>query len=116
MNEDNPAVIVSPSMSGTFSIPLLLRKPALFKGFVPVAPGAALEHRRAEFTEVKDIPALIVYGELDKMGTNASELLSAIPGSEVLMIEGAGHPAYLDDPRLFHEKLLEFLRGSVFPE
>lgn len=116
MTEDNPAVIVSPSMSGTFSIPLLLRQPTLFKGYVPVAPGIALEHQRAEFEGVKDVPALIVYGELDHMGTKASELLSAIPGSEVMMVEGAGHPAYLDNPRLFHNKLVEFLRESVFRE
>ena len=34
-------VVVSPSYSGAFSIPLLLSDPDLFCGFVPVAPGSA---------------------------------------------------------------------------
>lgn len=32
MAEDSPAAIVSPSMSGTFSVPLLLRKPVMLQG------------------------------------------------------------------------------------
>ena len=34
-------VVVSPSYSGAFSIPLLISDPDLFCGFVPVAPGSA---------------------------------------------------------------------------
>ena len=34
-------VLVSPSYSGAFSIPLLIGDPELFCGFVPVAPGSA---------------------------------------------------------------------------
>ena len=32
------AVIVSPSMSGVYSVPLLRDHPRVFKGYVPVAP------------------------------------------------------------------------------
>lgn len=115
MTEDNPAVIVSPSMSGSFSIPLLLRKPTLFKGFVPVAPPNALNYQLADFENVKNVPALVVYGENDHMGTKVSNLLNAIPGSEMVMIEDAGHPAYLDDPMRFHAELVKFLE-FVFRE
>ncbi len=65
------------------------------------------------FASVKDVPALIVYGEMDKMGTKASSLLKAIPDSRVLMIPGASHPCYLDDPELFHKELLSFLRDEA---
>ena len=116
MSEANPAVIVSPSMSGSFSVPLLLRKPSMFAGYVPVAPGVAGEHSSQEFAAVSGVPALIVYGERDSMGTRASKLLSAIPGSHLMMIKGASHPAYLDEPDLFHERLLEFLKDDVFHE
>lgn len=109
MGQDNPAFIVSPSMSGSFSIPLLLRKPSLFSGYVPIATGMALTHTAAEFNAVKNVPTLIVYGERDNAGRRASELLASIPGSIVLMISDATHPAYVDNPELFHSHLLEFL-------
>lgn len=113
MGEDSPAVIVSPSMSGSFSVPLLLRKPSLFAGYVPVAPGIAKMYPAEDFEAVKGVPALIIYGEKDLMGTKVSTLLASIPGSKVVMIEGATHPAYLDEPEEFHSLLMDFLAGAV---
>lgn len=110
MGEENPPVIISPSMSGSFSVPLLLRKPSLFAGYVPVAPGIALSYSSSEFAAVNNVPTLIIYGEKDQMGRKASELLANIPGSTTLMIPGASHPAYLDNPQLFHDRLIEFLK------
>lgn len=116
MTAENPAVIVSPSMSGSFSIPLLLRKSTLFKGYVPVAPGIALSYTREDFKAVEGVPTLVVYGEADHMGAKASAMLSAIPSSEVVMIADASHPAYIDQPVQFHATLLEFMQESVFRE
>lgn len=113
MGQGAPAVIVSPSMSGTFSLPLLLRKPELFAGYVPVAPANALSFSADDFAAVTDVPALIVYGERDHKGKQASELLASIPDSTLFMIPDGSHPAYLDNPKLFHSRLMEFLR-SVF--
>lgn len=59
------------------------------------------------------VPALIVYGERDRMGSKASSLLSSIPGSQVVMVPGAGHPCYLDEPDMFHESLLSFLNEDA---
>lgn len=113
MGEDNPAVIVSPSMSGSFSVPLLLRKPSLFAGYVPVAPGVAKMYSAEDFEAVSGVPALIIYGEKDLMGGRVSTLLASIPGSKLVMIEGATHPAYLDEPEEFHSLFLDFLAGTV---
>lgn len=113
MTEDNPAVIVSPSMSGSFSIPLLLRKPSLFAGYIPVAPGVASSHSASEFAAISAVPALVIYGETDAMGTRVSRLLSAMPLSKVVMIKGASHPAYLDEPEQFHDLMLSFLKDSA---
>lgn len=86
----------------------------LFAAYVPVAPGQALSYTAESFAAL-DVPALIVYGEMDRMGAKASSLLQAIPDSHVLMIPGASHPCYLDEPELFHRRLLSFLReGAVF--
>ena len=38
MDGENKPIIVSPSMSGTYVMPLLFQHPEAFKGFVPVAP------------------------------------------------------------------------------
>lgn len=116
MTKDSPAVIVSPSMSGSFSIPLLFRAPGLFAGFVPVAPPAAASYTRSDFAAVIGVPALIVYGEKDAMGARVSRLMEAIPGSEVVMIEEGSHPAYLDKPELFHDVLVKFLGSIDFHE
>eukprot|EP00903_Cladosiphon_okamuranus_P005501 g5482.t1 len=114
MAEDSPAAIVSPSMSGTFSVNLLLRKPELFAAYVPVAPGQVLSYPAQAFAAI-DVPALIIYGEMDKMGAKVSSLLQAIPSSHVLMIPAASHSCYLDEPELFHHRLLNFLQfDAVF--
>lgn len=87
----------------------------LFAGYVPIAPGQALSYTADAFASL-DVPALIVYGELDRMGAKASSLLQAIPNSRLLMVPGASHPCYLDEPALFHNRLLMFLRDdAVFP-
>lgn len=113
MGEDSPSVIVSPSMSGSFSVPLLLRKPSLFAGYVPVAPPAVKMYLAEDFEAVVGVPALIIYGEMDHMGERVSTRLSSIPGSKVVMIEGATHPAYLDEPEKFHSLFMGFLSGTV---
>ncbi|CAM9190071.1 unnamed protein product, partial [Choristocarpus tenellus] len=114
MGKGSSPVIVSPSMSGTFSVPFLLHNTALIRAYVPVAPGEALRHTAEEFAAVEDVPALIVYGEEDSMGAQASQLLANIPGSDVLMVPDAPHAAYLFEPNLFHDKLLEFFDTRVF--
>lgn len=103
-----PAVLVSPSISGRFSLPLLARRPAAVAGFVPVAPASILEH----LTKLKGVatPTLIVWGEKDditplEQGRRLNEVL---PHSRLLVLEGASHPAYLDAPDRFHQELLAF--------
>lgn len=84
----------------------------LFAAYVPVAPGHALSYTAEAFAAIH-VPALIVYGEMDVMGAKASSLLKAIPDSHLLMIPGASHPCYLDEPDLFHNRLLMFLREDA---
>ena len=55
-------VLVSPSMSGTFSLPLLDRNQDLLCGFIPVAPVATTSYGKA-FYEAIRVPTMIVYGD-----------------------------------------------------
>jgi proline iminopeptidase len=55
-------------------------------------------------------PTLIINGEADFFGPQVSAReLSAIPGSRVAMIPGAGHFAFADAPDRFRAELEEFL-------
>ena len=56
-------IIVSPSMSGGFSLPFVATHPERVVGFVPVAPGGVAEYR-SRLANV-DVPALVVWGEHD---------------------------------------------------
>ncbi|XP_070559126.1 putative protein-lysine deacylase ABHD14B isoform X2 [Ptychodera flava] len=105
-----PAVVVSPSMSGSFSLPLLMKDQSLFRGFVPVAPVDSDKYTRADYEKIK-VPTMIVYGELDTtLGSQSLENLKNIPNSKVHMLPKAKHPAYLDQPDMWHEILYSFLQ------
>lgn len=102
-------VIVSPSMSGTYSLSYLAsKKPA--KGFVPVAVVGS------DKIPVKDYayfpPTLIVRGSRDvTIGETSTNILHEhLPQNSVKVIDDAGHACYLDKPDEFHAMLLRFLQ------
>ena len=59
------AFVVSPSMSGQFSFPLVTRNPDKVLGFVPVAPGGINRYKSA--LRKVSVPALVLWGENDKI-------------------------------------------------
>lgn len=105
-----PPVLVSPSMSGRFSFPLLLESPGAVAGFVAVAPVGIAE--AAPRLDGSEVPTLIVWGGEDRVIPleHASLLAAALPESRTVILEGASHPAYLDEPERFHDELVSFAR------
>ena len=103
-------IIVSPSMSGGFSLPFVARWPDRVAGYVPVAPVGIDDHRAA--LERVDVPTLVVWGEKDQVipVSQASVLAEALNG-DTLILAGASHPCYLDRPDEFHRALLDFVGG-----
>ncbi|KYO22988.1 alpha/beta hydrolase domain-containing protein 14A [Alligator mississippiensis] len=102
-------VLVSPSMSGRYSIPFLLAHGAELKGFVPIAPVGTKDHSAQQYQEVQT-PTLIIYGDRDTgLGTQSLQSLQQIPKHQTAALRDAGHACYLDRPREFHEVLLSFL-------
>ena len=65
---DRP-IIVSPSMSGVFALPLLFQQPEAFSGYVPVAP-VGVEDYTAERYKVNQVPyeLLLIINYLMKKG------------------------------------------------
>lgn len=104
----NP-VLISPSMSGHFSLPFLMQHSEKIKGFVPIAPTGTKNYTTDQYSKIKT-PTLIVYGELDtNLGTQSLMNLSGLPHHSIVALAGAKHACYLDKPKEFHEALMGFL-------
>ena len=108
-------VIVSPSMSGRFSLAYLAERPAdRLAGFVPVAPVGADELDRVD--GAPDIPVLVVYGEDDEAYApeRAAHLLGELGGpGRIEVVTDGSHAAYDDEPGRFTDALLSFLRNEA---
>ena len=102
------AVVVSPSMSGAFSFPLVIRATDRVLGFVPVAPAGIDANVKA--LEKVSVPTLIVWGENDQIIPlqESVVLTAAITDSRRVVLRGASHPCYLDSPDEFHRELIAF--------
>lgn len=107
--------IVSPSMSGAFSLPLLVNKPNLVGAYVPVAPVYTPKFPSEIYMRTR-VPTLIVVGDLDtNLGVISAKNLKNLPLHKLLTLPNSRHPAYLDQPEMWHQNLLEFLENLENP-
>ncbi|XP_053577094.1 putative protein-lysine deacylase ABHD14B [Bombina bombina] len=107
-----PAVVISPSLSGMYSLPLLLQSPEKLAAYVPVAPICTDKYSAQDYANVQ-VPTLIVYGDHDEqLGELSLNNLKNLPNHRVFCMEGAGHACYLDNPETWHRGLLQFL-GTI---
>ena len=107
--EISKPVIVSPSMSGRFSLPLVTSQADRLAGFVAVAPVAL--SRYSDVLGQITIPVLAVWGETDRVVPHAQQelLVRAAPDARKVIIAGAGHAPYMQDAKAFNAELLRFL-------
>lgn len=110
--EPADTVIVSPSMSGGFSLPAL-RDPFFsdLAGYVPVAP-VGVSAFLAD-SDLVSTPALVMWGDGDGSDplASATTLAAGFESSEVLIIEDAGHAAYQQQPDAFAIALIDFVNA-----
>ncbi|MDA1265428.1 MAG: alpha/beta hydrolase [Planctomycetota bacterium] len=101
--------LVAPSRSGAMAFPFLLEMPERCSGFVPIAPIARDTY--ADRLHLLRVPTLVVWGTADAYHpvSDARAMTAAIEGAQLLLLEGAGHAAYLDRPDEFHAGLLGLL-------
>nr|XP_060621822.1 putative protein-lysine deacylase ABHD14B [Anolis sagrei ordinatus] len=105
------AVVISPSLSGMYSLPFLFQHSDLFKAYVPVAPICTDKFPATRYAGVK-VPTLIVYGDQDaQLGEVSLNNLKNLPNHKVMLMKGAGHACYLDKPDEWHLGLLDFLKS-----
>jgi pimeloyl-ACP methyl ester carboxylesterase len=103
--------LISPSMSGRFSLPFFAHSPGAIEAYVLIAPVIPADF---ESPTGPLPPTLVVWGRDDRMMpvAMATGLAARIPGATTAVIEDAGHACYLDQPETFHELLLSFLARS----
>nr|XP_044992710.1 protein ABHD14A isoform X1 [Jaculus jaculus] len=107
--EVQKAVLVSPSLSGRYALPFLMRAHHQLRGFVPIAPTSTQDYTPEQFWTVKT-PTLILYGELDHtLAQESLRQLRHLPNHSVVKLPNAGHACYLHKPQDFHLALLAFL-------
>lgn len=103
-------VLVGPSMSGKISLDFALKHPESVGGLVLI--GAVGVREKSEQLDTIRVPCLIVWGSSDTVAPleNGRLLHQKIQGAELRIFDNAGHPCYLDQPELWNQELLTFLR------
>ncbi|XP_067012602.1 putative protein-lysine deacylase ABHD14B [Anabrus simplex] len=103
-------VVVSPSMSGEYSVTFLKEHSSKLAGYIPVAPVATNSVPPSVLEKIQ-VPTLIVYGSEDNTGLAEAALknLKVMPNSREVKLEQAGHPAYLNQPDVFHKLVYNFM-------
>jgi putative heme-binding domain-containing protein len=102
-------VVVSPSMSGRYSLPFVTEHPDRVSVFVAVAP-VGIPDFEGRLGRI-EAPVLAVWGEDDSLipRSQADLLVGSVPHGRKAVIRGAGHAPYIDRPGDFHAELLGFL-------
>ncbi|MBN3292273.1 ABHEB protein, partial [Polypterus senegalus] len=105
----SPVVVISPSLSGMYSLPFLFEHNDLVKAYIPVAPICTEKFKAESYAAIKT-PAFIVYGDQDaELGEASFRNLKNLAGHRVLVMKGASHACYLDNPEEWHNGVLDFL-------
>ncbi|HEY1065373.1 MAG TPA: hypothetical protein VGE52_04665, partial [Pirellulales bacterium] len=108
-----PAVIVAPSMSGSYAFPLLVSRPDLVRGFVAVAPVAIAQHldQLAGFAP----PVLALWGENDRTipVSDGQSLVRTVANGSLTVIPGGSHAPYMNRTDQFHAALLPFVAACL---
>ena len=102
-------VLVGPSMGGRVSLEFALANQDLLGGLVLVG-AVGVEENKEKLAEIK-LPTLIVWGSEDAISplSNGHLLDKEIEDSRLVLVQGAPHPCYLDQPDIWHWELTNFL-------
>ena len=105
---DKP-ILVGPSMGGKVALEFALAHPELVGGLVLVG-AVGVEERKDQLSSIK-VPTLVVWGSEDAISplSNGHLLAKEIPEASMVLVQGAPHPCYLDQPDIWHWELTSFL-------
>ncbi|MGL5082259.1 MAG: alpha/beta fold hydrolase [Microcoleaceae cyanobacterium] len=105
----NGAILVSPSMSGTYSLPFIVDHRESLRGLVAVAPVGI--PKMSPQLQGNALPTLAIWGSDDQIVPveQADLLIEMMPNAEKVILPKAGHACYLKATNKFHEHLLQFI-------
>lgn len=111
-----PVAIVTPSASGLSVVDWVQNGnvdelPIHINPWIPVACGSVHSLSETEFTSLRAIDILAVYGDQDFSGNRTSHKLGDFSNAKLVELPG-GHPVYLDSPNEFVKELLNYLQIS----
>lgn len=119
---EKPAII-SPSMSGVYSLDYIFHNPNAVFAFIPVAPTFPENIANISSGEIQSdaipaamraLPGFIVWGSKDLLGKRRSKaLLSIFPKSTAFEIAEGSHPCYMDEPDMFNRAVVAFLNNQL---
>jgi pimeloyl-ACP methyl ester carboxylesterase len=104
-------IIIAPSYSGRFLLSLLAHGGSNINGAITIGPAFAEQAVKAGTLSNYKKPLLIVWGEEDVVFPvkTATSLHAAIPHSQLMIVPSAGHAAYIEQPKAFHDEMMDFL-------
>ena len=104
-------ILVGPSMGGKIALEFTINHPDRISALVLVG-AVGVEENRNNLSSI-NVPTLLIWGSEDQISpqTNCEILLSSISESKKIIIEGAPHPCYLDNPDTWHTELMNFLNS-----
>ncbi|MBZ8181523.1 alpha/beta fold hydrolase [Oscillatoria salina] len=105
-------ILVSPSLSGLYSLPFVANYADNLKGFVPIAPVGILKFSQ-QLQGIK-LPTLSVCGSKDTMAAQDETLVKLMPNAQKVVLENAGRDCYLEATEEFHKYLVKFVRDCSF--
>lgn len=105
----NRPVIISPSMSGNYSLPFVIAQKDKLSGLVAIAPVGI--KRYGEKLKGIELPVLAIWGSNDRIVPihQADLLLELMPNAEKVVLANAGHACYMNATDDFHQHLIKFL-------
>lgn len=107
---DRP-ILLGPSMGGRVALEFALAHPQLVGGLILVG-AVGVEENRDRLKEIK-MPTLVIWGGDDTVSplANGELLAKEINNANLVVIENAPHPCYLDQPDRWHSELIDFLQS-----
>jgi abhydrolase domain-containing protein 14 len=104
-------VLIGASISGEVTLRYLIRG---YNALAAVVAGpVGIRNIGGQLGRIT-VPLLAIWGEKDSVSPPADSkiLESQVKSSEIRIIDGAGHPCYLDEPEKFTEIVKDFLQRS----
>lgn len=105
------AILLGASMGGEAILGFSVKYPNLTEALILVG-AVGVQNYQKDLDKISNIPTLLIWGKRDNVSPkrNYEILLSRLKNVKLELI-GENHACYLDDPRSFNQKVVDFIKG-----